>query len=230
MMKQATKARAGPTNIAIVGAGGIGSALTHLLVRSLHDGELVRKIGGTSIALFDSDVVEQRNTLFQLFCHQDVGKKKVECLKDSLSEFEGDLLEIQAIPEDVRSPGDLADQDLVLVCVDSSLGRSATHSSGSEWADLRCSGDGFIALDHRVERETLELLTAEQEPASCQLEGAIESGNLQMGYAAAAAWGAQWAIQTLRKTLGEENAQPPRPGSSSITFGHLGFLPLKEDD
>ena len=121
-MKQATKARAGPTNIAIVGAGGIGSALTHLLVRSLHDGELVRKIGGTNIALFDSDVVEQRNTLFQLFCHQDVGKKKVECLKESLSEFEGDLLEIQAIAEDIRSPGDLANQDLVLVCVDSSLG------------------------------------------------------------------------------------------------------------
>ena len=41
MMKQPKKARAGPTNIAIVGAGGIGSALTNLLVRSLHDGGLV---------------------------------------------------------------------------------------------------------------------------------------------------------------------------------------------
>ena len=74
----------------------------------------------------------------------------------------------------------------------------------------------------------MELLTAEQEPASCQLEGAIESGNLQMGFVAAAAWGAQWAIQSLRVMAGEENAQPPRPRSSSITFGNLGFLPLKE--
>ena len=228
MMKQPKKARAGPTNIAIVGAGGIGSALTNLLVRSLHDGGLARKIGGTRITLFDSDIVEQRNTLFQLFRHQDVGKKKVECLKGALSGFEGRLLEIIAIPHDVRSPDDLENQDIVLVCVDSSHGRSATHSSGSEWADLRCSGDGFIALDHRVEEATLELLTAEQEPASCQLEGAIESGNLQMGFVAAAAWGAQWAIQSLRAMAGEENAQPPRPGSSSITFGNLGFLPLKE--
>ena len=73
-MKQPKKARAGPTNIAIVGAGGIGSALTNLLVRSLHDGGLARKIGGTRITLFDSDIVEQRNTLFQLFRHQDVGQ------------------------------------------------------------------------------------------------------------------------------------------------------------
>ncbi len=207
--------------------------LVPLLVRSLHDGGLVRKLGRVRITLFDSDQVEARNTLFQNFVQDDIGKKKVDSLKAALSCFENDFLEIVAIAEDVRSPSDIEVQDLVVVCVDSSQARSAVHASKSKWADLRCSGDGYIALDHSVDATTRSDLTGQQEPASCQLDGAIESGNLQMGFAAVAAWGAQWAIQSLREMAGEENVKTPRPGSSSITFGTLGFLPLeggRQDD
>lgn len=226
MTKQAIQTTLRTTKLAVVGAGGIGSTLVPLLVRSLHDGDLVRKLGGARITLFDSDHVESRNTLFQNFVQDDIGKKKVDSLKESLSCFENEFLEIVAIAEDVRSPSDMGDQDLIVVCVDSSVARSAVHASKSKWADLRCSGDGYIALDHSVDAATRSGLTGHQEPASCQLDGAIESGNLQMGFAAVAAWGAQWAIQSLREIAGEENAKTPRPGSSSITFGTLGFLPL----
>jgi hypothetical protein len=227
MTNEAIQKAAQPAKIAVVGAGGIGSMLVPLLVRSLQGGGLVRKLGGVRITLFDSDCVEGRNTLFQNFVQGDIGKKKVNSLKGALAGFENDFLEIVAITEDVRSPGDLGDQDLVVVCVDSSQARSTIHASKFiKWADLRCSGDGYIALDHSVDAATLTHLTGHQEPASCQLEGAIESGNLQMGFVAVAAWGAQWAIQSLRGMAGEENAKTPRPGSSSITFGTLGFLPL----
>ncbi len=233
MTNEAMQTTLQKVRIAVVGAGGIGSMLVPMLVRSLHDGKMVRKLGGVRITLFDSDCVESRNTLFQGFVKDDIGRKKVHSLKRALSCFENDLLEIVAIAEDVRNPIDMGDQDMVVVCVDSSQARSAVHASKSKWADLRCSGDGFIALDDSVEEGTRSELTGHQEPASCQLDGAIETGNLQMGFAAAAAWGAQWAIQSLREMAGEENAKTPRPGSSSITFGTLGFLPLaggRQDD
>ena len=102
------------------------------------------------------------------------------------------------------------------------------HSSSESWADIRCAGDGFIAIDHRVADSVVESLTTDQEPKSCQLEGALETGNVQMGFLASAAWGVQWVVQTLRQMAGEGNAMPPLPTSTSITFGTMGRLPLKE--
>ena len=57
------------------------------------------------------------------------------------------------------------------------------------------------------------------ESASCQLEGAVETGNIQFGFALAAAHGAQWIIQWLRNSL--------VPASRTYTI-HMGELPLPE--
>ena len=183
---------------------------------------------GVRIRIFDSDEVEVRNVSFQHFGYDDIGKKKVEALRDSLAGCENEFLEIEACPYDIRSPSALGECHIVVVCVDSSEARRVVHSSSESWADIRCAGDGFIAIDHRVADSVVESLTTDQEPKSCQLEGALETGNVQMGFLASAAWGVQWVVQTLRQMAGEGNAMPPLPTSTSITFGTMGRLPLKE--
>ncbi|MAK34481.1 MAG: hypothetical protein CL386_10910 [Acidiferrobacter sp.] len=213
--------------IAIVGMGGIGSHLLRSLAPALHSGRLSRSLGGVSLHIFDSDSVGESNLMHQSFAPSDVGRKKVDAIRDSMGEFLGESLEIVSRPVDVRSP--LDGYGFVIVCVDSDEARRAVHGSGSPWLDLRCIGDGFIAIDHRVKAEVVDSLTSNTGSASCQLEGSLEDGNIQFGYMASAAHGAQWAIQMLRIFDGQDGVMLPAPSSSSITFGTLGRLPVEGD-
>ncbi len=213
--------------ISIVGMGGIGSHLIHSLAPALHTGRLSESLGGVSMHIFDSDSVSESNLMHQRFVPSDVGRKKVDAVRDSLSGFLGGTLEIVARSEDVRAP--LDGYDFVIVCVDSDEARRAVHGSGSPWLDLRCIGDGYIAIDNRVKEDVIDSLTSNAGSASCQLEGSLESGNIQFGYMASAAHGAQWAIQMLRLLSGQDGVMLPVPTSSSITFGTLGRLPVESD-
>ena len=212
--------------IAIVGAGGIGSNLASSLGPAIHRGSLISSMGPVRMRIFDSDVVSDSNTSHQRFSKADVGGKKVERLKNSLSEFESGLLSIEACAWDVRDCADLDGSDLVVVGVDSSPARIVVHGMDVPWLDLRCVGDNYIALDSRMDPSKIEELTDEnQKSGSCQMQGAIESGNIQFGHLAAAAHGAQWVIQNMRSIAGHEAAMPPKPKSSSITFGTLERMP-----
>jgi len=213
--------------ISIVGMGGIGSHLIHSLAPALHTGRLSESLGGVSMHIFDSDSVSESNLMHQRFVPGDVGRKKVDAVRDSLSGFLGGSLEIVARSEDVRAP--LDGYDFVIVCVDSDEARRAVHGSGSPWLDLRCIGDGYIAIDNRVKEDVIDSLTSNAGSASCQLEGSLESGNIQFGYMASAAHGAQWAIQMRRLLSGQDGVMLPVPTSSSITFGTLGRLPVESD-
>ena len=74
--------------IHIIGCGSVGSTLAELLVRN----------GVTNLTLWDFDHVESHNISNQMFRHGDIGKLKVEALRDLLVEInpeaEGDI-EIQ---------------------------------------------------------------------------------------------------------------------------------------
>ena len=109
--------------------------------------------------------------------------------------------------------------DIAVVAVDSHQARRIVHESSEDWLDLRCLGDGFIALDNSVEIDVISDLTPNQDSQSCQFEGAIQSGNIQFGFMLAASHGAQWLIQSLRMISGDDNAQRPLPQVSSISFG-----------
>ena len=108
-----------------------------------------------------------------------------------------------------------------MVAVDSHEARLAVHSNGGLWLDLRCRGDGFIALDFRVGEDEVSEMTPRQQSASCQLDGAIVTGNIQFGHVVAAAHGAQWVVQCLRALVGGEMAMPPLPQAANITLGTL---------
>lgn len=215
-----------PVTVTIVGAGGIGSHLVGALAPAIHRGDLVERLGGIVLRIHDSDLVGKQNLAHQRFLPSEVGRHKATSLRSSLMEFENDLMQLEDITEDVRRASDIGGSDLVVVAVDSSLARRVAHESAPRWLDLRCSGDGYIAIDHRVGSRQVDSLTTDQPPMSCQLEGSIDVGNIQFGFMAAAAHGAQWTIQSLREMSGESGAMAPIPQSASISFGTLGRLEL----
>ena len=213
-----------PTIVTIVGTGGIGSHLVGALVPSVHRGDLVERLGGIVLRIHDSDLVSEQNLAHQRFLPSEVGRHKATALRSALMEFESDLMQVEAVTEDVRCASDIGGSDIVVVAVDSSLARRVAHESSPRWLDLRCSGDGYIAIDHRVGSRQVDSLTTDQPPMSCQLGGSIDSGNIQFGFMAAAAHGAQWVVQSLRELSGESGTMPPMPQSASISFGTLGRL------
>jgi|TARA_B100000959_G_scaffold80103_1_gene85320 hypothetical protein len=215
--------------ISVIGAGGIGSNLVCSIAPAISTGPLVKSLGGIQLGLYDSDKVEGKNLrLGQRFCHGDRGLEKVEAIRESLSGYEGELMKIEAFGDDIRKASDLPDSDIVVVCVDNMSARRVVHSLEIPWLDLRCAGDGYIAIDHRVDGFVVSSLTKDSDLSqSCQLDG-WESGFLQAGFLAAAAHGYQWLIAMLRKMNGNEMSVLPVPRSTSVTFGSLGSLPLSE--
>ena len=214
--------------IGIVGAGGIGSNLMWTLVTALHRGQLIESLDGIHICIYDSDIVSESNLAHQRFSRSDIGMKKVYAISDQMSEYRSSILTIEACGWDVRQVDDLHNCDLVIVAVDSHQARRVVHNNCRYFLDLRCLGDGYVAIDDSVDRKLLEQLTPDQESQSCQFDGAIESGNIQFGYLLAAAHGAQWILQSLRIISGDDNAMRPDPQTANITFGTAGKLPQIE--
>ena len=64
-------------------------------------------------------------------------------------------------------------------------------------------------------------MTPDHEPKSCQVDGALDSGNLEFGFAVAAAYGAQWALQQWR------GHAAPTQSMGSLTYGALRFPEVK---
>jgi len=67
----------------IVGCGSVGSALAENLARC----------GVTNFVLWDFDVVEKHNIVNQMFRQQDVGKSKVEALRDILCDINPEIVD-----------------------------------------------------------------------------------------------------------------------------------------
>lgn len=214
--------------IAVIGAGGIGSNLIGLLVPALHRGGVLESTSRITIRVYDSDVVSEENLAHQRFMPADVGKHKVTAIAESMAPFTSERLRLVARPQDVRDPSHIEPADLIVVAVDSATARLVVHSSGTPFLDLRCKGDGSIWFDWSVDPNFLTEKTPDQPAASCQHEGAIESGKIEFGFAWAAAVGATWVLSALRWLLGDEKAVTPVPRASGITFGDYGELPLAE--
>ena len=207
-------------SILIIGAGGIGGLLLDLLCRSISfSGSFEVKI-----SIMDGDVVEQRNLPHQQFSTSDLGTDKVDALNNrlrhSVKVVDNDVV-IDPICTNFTGRITLEGYDLVIVAVDREEPRRLVHRNATQWLDLRARGDGFVMWSHLDDLQILNLLTklSEGKSASCQLDGAIETGNIQFGFALAAAHGAQWVVQWLR------GGSKPSGKMYSI---HMGELPMPE--
>ena len=198
------------TRLTVVGLGGIGSNLIELLVPALE------KIGvAMEIYLMDGDIVEEHNLGHQRYTSKDIGEHKVMSLVRRFEDLNN--VKLTPITENLRTASQLVDSEMVIVCVDRPEPRRLVHNSVPVWLDLRCSGDGYVALSSDSDCELVTMMTPNHEPKSCQISGALEVGNIEFGFAVASAIGAQWAVQKIRKLI------TPTEVLGSITYGQLKF-------
>ncbi len=212
------------TRILIIGAGGIGGLLANHVTRAFAFSGLNELIGDLEVTLMDGDVVEPRNLPHQQFGNSDLTVHKVAAIQqrvEAVGTTSANGVDVIGIAEDFSVKTDLSQYDLVVVAVDREEPRNLVHANAKHWLDLRARGDGFVMWSHQDDLRVLDSLPKlpEGTSTSCQLEGAVESGNIQFGFALAAAHGAQWIVQWLR------GASVPSAKMYSI---HMGELPLPE--
>jgi molybdopterin/thiamine biosynthesis adenylyltransferase len=125
-------------DVAIVGAGGVGSWLALLLSR----------VNIKKIYLYDHDVVDESNIAGQLFSRDQVGGNKVGCVAKNLGIFSG-YYNIQGMARKVL-PGDTIGQGDIFSCVDTMLGRrtifdifKANATPGQIFIDARLAAERF---------------------------------------------------------------------------------------
>lgn len=204
-------------NVLIIGAGGIGTTLVDLLVPALERIQL-----NTNITLMDGDVVETTNLGHQRFSQENVGIHKVNALFNRYSEIT-EYVELTAVNENLRNAEQLENYDFVVVCVDRPEPRRLVHSLDVPWIDLRCSADGWMILSSDSDAALVEQMTPDHEPMSCQVEGALDAGNLEFGFSVAGTFGAQWLVQKLRERRG------PVQSIGSLTYGSFEFPQIKKN-
>lgn len=197
--------------VLLVGAGGIGSHLIDLVCRGLHGHAL-------DLTVMDGDVVEARNLAHQRFTSEDVGRAKVDVLAKALNTPEH---RITAWAENLRESSQLVGYDLVVVAVDRPEPRRLVHASDVPWIDLRSTGRGMLVLTHLDATERIDVQTPDHPPASCQAEGVLEAGFVQVGFALAAAVGAQWVIDQV-----VHGRSPAKAMMMDAAYGGLSFAPL----
>ena len=197
-------------SVLIVGAGGIGTTVVDLLVPALERIQLDAKI-----TLMDGDVVEASNLGHQNYSTFDIGKKKVDALAKKW--MQNHFVELVSRKENLRTGRQLEGYDLVVVCVDRPEPRRLVHALDVPWIDLRCSGDGWMVLSSDSDSNLVRQLTPDHEPMSCQIEGALDAGNLEFGFSVSGTFGAQWVLQQLRQN------RAPVQSIGSLTYGAFEF-------
>lgn len=197
-------------SLLIIGAGGIGTTVVDLLVPALERIQL-----GAKITLMDGDTVEASNLGHQNYSAADIGTFKVDALASKWSKANG--LQVHSVAENLRDFEQLDGYDLVIICVDRPEPRRLVHALDVPWIDLRCSGDGWMVFTSDSDPNLVAQMTPDHEPMSCQVEGALDAGNLEFGFSIAGTFGAQWILQQLRER------RAPVQSIGSLTYGSFEF-------
>lgn len=180
----------GAKHVLIVGAGGIGSTITDLLIPTLNIGNLA-----VELTVMDDDFVEQRNIGHQRFTPADIGKTKVAAIAEKFADSQN--VKITGIAEKLTQAEQLENYDLVVIAVDNPQPRKLVHSTCDTWCDIRSTGDGFLLFTSNSPKQLVSSMTQDHPPASCQVPGAIESGHIQFGFALAAVHAVEWLLANL---------------------------------
>ena len=80
-----------------------------------------------------------------------------------------------------------------------------------------------MILSSDSDTELVEQMTPDHQPMSCQVEGALDAGNLEFGFSVAGTFGAQWLVQKLRERRG------PVQSIGSLTYGSFEFPQIKKN-
>ncbi len=130
-------------NIGIIGAGAIGGWTALALL----------KMGCQDITVYDPDSVEEHNCGSQLFTDMDIGKPKVEALKDKLELMTDGSIEAVEKEINLESLEALKPHNLIIFAVDNIEARKEIFEA---LAAVRWSG---ILIDGRMAGDVLEVYT-----------------------------------------------------------------------
>lgn len=114
------------THITVIGVGALGSFSTLMLA----------KMGVEHIRVYDDDAIEEHNFPNQFYRNEDLGKKKVEALRDLIQSFEG--LRIETIDKKFEETDELS--GVVIAAVDNMAARQIVWNA----VKLNPSVDRFI--------------------------------------------------------------------------------------
>ena len=129
----------------IIGCGAVGSSIAFILAHC----------GVTNFVLYDDDTVESHNIANQMFREKDIGRPKVEALRDILVEINPEVADEIRIVN-----GKYVDQPLsgyVFLCVDSvavrkAIAQSQQYNPRSSPSPTSVGIDGFPALSGELAR------------------------------------------------------------------------------
>ena len=219
-MIMSAKDKSDSMKLLVVGLGGIGSQLTELIVPALDISGL-----NVELNLMDNDVVDERNLAHQRFSSEDENSPKVEVLHQRYQRY--DNVKTIAHNNNLTTQSQLEGYDIIVVAVDRQEPRNLVHKSDAHWVDMRCQGDGWLLIDSDTNKSILDKIPNNKQPVGCQLPGAIESGNIEFGFAAVAALGAQWVMQKLRIINGHQS-RTPKFSMGYLTHGQMKTSVLEE--
>lgn len=158
-------------NIAIAGAGGLGSFLSSFL---FNYGAIRNQFPWMTydVDIYDNDIVEPKNLLHQDFQMGDIGKRKAEILADKymlnpIYRFMGVDEKGQVIESDFDK------YDLIFSCVDNMTFRRALYEYGwahpnLAWIDGRCNSKSIAIYNHSIPQSKLsKTLTKDDAHGGC---------------------------------------------------------------
>ena len=185
--------------IAVVGCGGIGSffirSLSEMIKRDLSGFD---KINPLAIDLYDYDIVEEKNLLYQNFDIEDLDRNKAEVL--------GERTGYKAIPEKIENSEQVAGYDFIVICADNNEVRNLIYEAGKPILDLRANGKTILAyLTQKDDMEYLKLTKDNGQKGGCQRTEDIEERHIQCGNRVVAEIGIQFLVDYLRGETKNKN-------------------------
>jgi len=187
--------------VLVVGAGGIGSRFLFEIVELI----IAEQIPDEYIfTMVDNDSVEKKNIKYQKFTKDDIGKHKVEALKDRwkdhLQIFKAEVKKVENLQEYLDKG-----YDYVICCVDNTKFRKHMFELWDKhkfkFIDMRSEGTA-IAVFTSHERTTTESLMAtvktDKEDMSCQRQFELDQGIIQQGNKIVATIGTQIFLHMIR--------------------------------
>ncbi len=140
--------------IIVIGVGSTGSFLALTLA----------KMGLKHIKVIDYDKVEAKNIPNQFYRSQDIGKYKVEALKEIIKDFTDTEIQIENVKIDESYSWDFDLNTLFIFCVDNMEGRQLIYKQIKDFPikliDTRFGGEGYsihvVDLSNEEDREKYE--------------------------------------------------------------------------
>jgi tRNA A37 threonylcarbamoyladenosine dehydratase len=130
-----------PIEVVIGGVGGIGSWLSVLLART----------GEHTIAIYDMDTVESTNMAGQFYVESDIGKTKVEAVKDHIINMAGTDCQVFAINDKITE--DTPGEPIMISCFDNMEARKNMFNA---WKNLK-TDKPKLYIDGRMNAENFQM-------------------------------------------------------------------------